>query len=95
MKPLPGMSLLSIIRSKMKYCRSTTRKGNWFEATIEHRHSRRGKQFWIIMYTSKSTERQGYIHLPDDWQDADRTYTAQDIYWEDKYDCQIGQREAA
>ena len=79
----------------MKYRKSATHDGNWFEATIEHRTNRRRQQFWIIMYTSLSTDEQGYIHLPDDWQDADRTYTAQDIYWEDKYDCRIGQREAA
>ena len=37
----------------------------------------------------------GIITLKPGWQDGNRVYTFQDIYWEDKYDCKIMQREAA
>ena len=36
----------------------------------------------------------GIIRLPDGWQDMDRTWTAQDIYWTDKYDCLSKRRGA-
>ena len=41
---------------------------------------------WSIMDWKKE-ETLGILALQEGWQDADRTYTAQDIYWEDKYDC--------
>ncbi len=79
----------------MKYRKTAIHNGEDFTATIERRTSRRGKEFWIIMYYSQCTGTEGYIHIEDGWQDADRTYTAQDIYWTDKYDEQAGQRKAA
>ena len=36
----------------------------------------------------------GIIRLPTGWQDMDRTWTAQDIYWTDKYDC-LNERRGA
>ena len=36
----------------------------------------------------------GILALGPGWQDMDRTYTAQDIYWEDKYDCTTEQGRA-
>ena len=55
--------------------------------------------FWdkyTVHYRRSAHERyrdrtEGKISLPKGWQDMDRTYTAQDIYWEDKYDCRIMQ----
>lgn len=31
--------------------------------------------------------RGGHINLPDGWQDMDRTWTAQDICWINRFDC--------
>ena len=36
----------------------------------------------------------GTIRLPNGWQNMDRTWTAQDIYWTDKYDC-LNERRGA
>lgn len=79
----------------MKYRKTTKRGRIIFTADIQHRRSRRGVNFWIIIYSNPTVKTEGYIHLPNDWQDQDRTYTAQDIYWEDKYDCRTGRLMAA
>lgn len=80
----------------MKYPKSVLHKDGWrFKADIQHRTSRRKDEFWIIIYSSKNSGLEGWIHLPDDWQDVSRTYTPQDIYWDDKYDCTDGRRGAA
>lgn len=79
----------------MKYPKRVKHNGLRYNAEIQRRKSRRGQHFWIIMYLSKTNSDEGYIHLPLDWQDIDRTYTFQDIYWEDKYDCRIAQLAAA
>ncbi len=71
----------------MEYEKTPKRDRLKYTGEIQHRTNRRGKRFWIIIYSSNCNNDEGYIHLPDDWQDADRTYTAQDIYWADKYDC--------
>jgi len=41
----------------------------------------------IVYRSSGRSKTVGSITLPDGWQDMDRTWTAQDIYWKDKYDC--------
>lgn len=44
----------------------------------------------LVTYRRKGELRRytiGKIRLPEGWQDQDRTWTAVDIYWEDKYDC--------
>jgi hypothetical protein len=79
----------------MKYPEKTKHFGLTYKANVEHRRSRRGKDFWIIMYTRPGTLTEGWIHLPDGWQDMDRTLTAQDIYWDDKVDWKPEQLEAA
>lgn len=42
---------------------------------------------WTVRYRDIDGITYGSLDLPDDWQDMDRTWTSQDIYWEDKYDC--------
>jgi len=79
----------------MEYPKKVRHKGLTYKAEVEHRHTIGGKSFWIIMYTREGTQTEGYIHLEEDWQDMDRTLTAQDIYWEDKYDWMLGQLAAA
>ncbi len=65
-----------------------------------HLHKKRGlviyrpKQGFTRFYQS-SQDTIGILALGIGWQDGDRTWTNQDIYWEDKYDERAGQREAA
>ena len=47
-----------------------------------------------IITHNKSSKTIGKIILPLGWQDMDRTWTFQDIYWEDKYDC-LNERRGA
>lgn len=81
----------------MKYPKKVTHRGIKF---IGYLHAKKGlvvyraRLEWGRFYT-KACDSIGVLALGPGWQDGDRVWTAQDIYWEDKYDCKLGQREAA
>lgn len=78
------------------YPNKVTHKGLIFYADEPGEgRNRRGRYYAFIGYSNLTSEITGFINLNEGWQDSDRTYTAQDIYWEDKYDCLIEQLAAA
>ena len=79
----------------IKYPKTVTHKGIEFKGELERRTSRRANKFTVLIYSNRFVDYDGWIHLGDGWQDMDRTVTEQDIYWDDKIDCRIMQREAA
>lgn len=76
----------------IKYPKKVVRKGLTFNADepTEGRNRRR-KYYAFIGYYRNSSKTTGFISLEEGWQDSDRTYTSQDIYWKDKMDCAITQ----
>ncbi len=72
----------------MKYPKKALYKGiEVFASEPYEGRNRRRRYYAFIGYGNLVLGRCGYIKLEEGWQDSDRTYTAQDIYWEDKYDC--------
>ena len=81
----------------MKYEKTVVHRGMIFRG---HFHKKRGLVIYrpkqgFTRYYNSNQDTIGILALGIGWQDLDRTYTFQDIYWEDKYDCQAEQREAA
>jgi len=81
----------------IKYPKTVIHRGWRFYPKICEGHLRYGdcvlysKEYW----GRRGAQSWGVIELKVGWQDMDRTMTAQDIYWVDKYDCRVMQREAA
>lgn len=44
---------------------------------------------WLVMYSKGYGRSFGRLEIPDGWQDMDRTWTSQDIFWVDKVDCKL------
>ncbi|KKL12853.1 hypothetical protein LCGC14_2531620 [marine sediment metagenome] len=79
----------------IKYPKTVIHDGIEFGGKLERRSNRRGKRFIVLIYRNRFVNYDGWIYIGEGWQDMDRTVTAQDIYWEDKVDCKLRQREAA
>jgi hypothetical protein len=81
----------------MNYPKEVYYRRMWFRGYL---HSKKG----LVVYRTKaeypssykkSRDTIGILPLGQKWQDGDRTWTSQDIYWEDKYDCKPVRLEAA
>ncbi len=79
----------------IKYTKKVYREGLWFYAKLHEGYDRYGDCILYEIRDESWMDKWGVIELEVGWQDADRTYTAQDIYWVDKVDFRTMQREAA